>query len=439
MKKLLLIILLSMMPLCAASIKNIDNSLMGSILKISDNTLTIQDSNHIIYTFNIKTRNLKVGDLVNLKYVGTLDKNTEIQNNKIKKCEKVNIYHEDPIYFLDNGIFAEYYEKAYQTMTELTLDERIGQLLLVRFPKEEAISSIMEYKLGGFVLYEKDFKDKNADEIRTMIKTLNEHSKIPLLIAVDEEGGKVTRISKNPLLTLEPFKSPSELYQSGGFDLIRKDTILKSSVLSNLGINLNLAPVVDISNNSLDYIYERTLKENSNLTGIYAKTVIETSKLCSVSYTLKHFPGYGSNQDTHQNLSIDHTSYQDILNTHLYPFIMGVQAGAEAVMVNHNIVTNIDNKNPASLSASAHNLLRNYVQFSGIIITDDLDMNGVKNTENLVLKAILAGNDLLITTDFKRVINEIHLALDNHLISEDVINKLAFRILAWKYYKGLIY
>lgn len=244
-------------------------------------------------------------------------------------------------------------------------------------------------------------------------------------------------MSSNPNLASEKFKSSSELYSIGGFDKIRNDTLEKSKVLSNLGINLNLAPVVDVSTNPSDYMYKRALGQNSELTAEYAKTVIEASKSTSVSYTLKHFPGYGNNLDTHTGTSVDTREYQDILKNDLPPFIAGIEAGAEAVLVSHNIVTSIDAENPASLSLAIHELLRNELNFKGVIITDDLDMGGVSNEENAVVRAILAGNDLIIITDYEKSIAEVKQALQTGEITENQLDEMVRRILAWKLYKNI--
>ena len=210
-------------------------------------------------------------------------------------------------------------------------------------------------------------------------------------------------------------------------------------MLYNLGINVNLAPVVDVSTNPQDYMYKRALGEDTQTTSIYAKTVISASKGHGVSYTLKHFPGYGNNGDTHGGAVNDDRPYDDIVKNDLPPFEAGIEAGAEAVLVSHNTVTNIDSSNPASLSPSVHNLLRNKLGFTGVIITDDLAMGATSSIDNVAVKAILAGNDLIITTDYEKSINEIKAALENNTINENLIDKLAFRVLAWKYYKGLLY
>lgn len=269
-----------------------------------------------------------------------------------------------------------------------------------------------------------------------MINILQKNSNIPLLTAVDEEGGSVVRISTNENLYHTPFKSPSELYNINKFESIKEDTINKSILLNNLGINLNLAPVVDVSTNENDYMFKRSLGQSTELTSEYAKTVIETSKKYKVSYTLKHFPGYGNNIDTHIDSAVDTRSYESILTNDIPPFKSGINAGAEAVLISHNIVASIDDKNPASLSNKIIKLLTNDLNFTGIIITDDLDMVATNKIKDASIKALLAGSTLLITTNYENV-NQVINAVNQNIISEDLIDKQAFKILAWKYYKGL--
>lgn len=339
---------------------------------------------------------------------------------------------------LGSGIFSNYYSKANQKLKTLTLDEKIGQLFLVRFPTNNSKEILKQYKFGGYLFFEKDFKGKTASQVKERIKELQKVANIPLLTAVDEEGGIVVRISSNPNLSKSRFKSPNALYTEGGFNKIKQDTINKSKLLSSLGINLNLAPVVDVSTSSSDYMYQRSLGKNTSLTSTYAKTVISASKGYNVSYTLKHFPGYGNNVDTHTGKAVDNRSYNQIVKNDLPPFTAGINAGAEAVLVSHNIVTSIDKSNPASLSKKVHNVLRNDLGFTGIIITDDLDMGAVSNDSNATVKAIKAGNDLIITTDYKSSISSVKQALKSGKISEKLVNEAACRILAWKYYKGLM-
>ncbi len=187
-------------------------------------------------------------------------------------------------------------------------------------------------------------------------------------------------------------------------------------------------------------MYKRTIGLDTTKTSEYAKTVIDASKGSKVSYTLKHFPGYGNNADTHLGATTDTRSYDDILNNDLPPFTSGIKAGAEAILVSHNTVNSIDQNNPASLSSDIHNLLRNKLNFTGVIITDDLSMKAVTDniTGSATVKAILAGNDLLIVTDYVESVNDIKDAINDGTISESVLDNAVLKVLAWKYYKGLM-
>ena len=220
---------------------------------------------------------------------------------------------------------------------------------------------------------------------------------------------------------------------------ISEDTKEKSRLLKSLGLNLNLAPVVDVSTNPSDYMYNRTIGENTVITSEYAKTVIEASKGTGVSYTLKHFPGYSNNADTHTGSSTDTRSLSDIRTNDLPPFEAGINADAEAVLVSHNIVTSIDSSNPASLSSGVHDLLRNDLNFTGVIITDDLSMGATSSITDAAVKAVKAGNDLIITTDYEESFNSIKSSVSSGTLSENDIDRHVFRILAWKYYKGLMF
>lgn len=415
--------------------------LQATVLSLEEGLLIVQGNDNVIYTFKEEAVNLVVGDSIVLEYSGLLDRNKSVQDGEVisyKTVESTVEKNGTPSEFNDKGIFSTYYVLANNKLKELSLEEKIGQLLLVRYPDSGAISDLKKYNFGGFVFFAKDFKDKTKTQVVSMIKELQKNSKVPLLTAVDEEGGKVVRVSSNPNLASTPFKSPSELYNRGGLNLIRQDTKDKSMLLKNLGLNVNLAPVVDVSTNPDDYMYSRSLQQDTSITSNFAKTVIEASKGTGVSYTLKHFPGYGNNADTHTGSSTDTRTLEDIKNNDLPPFKAGINAGAEAVLVSHNIVNSIDPDNPASLSPSVHNLLRNDLGFTGIIITDDLAMGATSSIDNAHVKAILAGNDLIITTDYAKAFNEIKTAVDNGTISENQIDKLAFRVLAWKYYKGLM-
>lgn len=421
--------------------KNDNNSIKATVLTAENSKITIRDEENRIYTINIPNNSIKSGDTLLIEYAGVFDKTKSNQTIEVISYEEKDEEVDEngiPISWQDNGIFSDYYIMAYNKLKTLSLDEKIGQVLLVRYPDSNAVGMLTKYPISGFVFFEKDFKDKTKQQVQDMINDVQKASSIPLLTAVDEEGGNVVRVSSNPNLATEKFKSPQELYKEGGFEAIKNDTKEKSKILKDLGLNLNLAPVVDVSTDPNDYMYPRTLGENTALTSEYAKDVIESSKGTGVSYTLKHFPGYGNNADTHVGSSVDTRTYEDILKYDIPPFEAGIKAGAEAVLVSHNIVENIDPDNPASLSPAVHNLLRDDLDFTGVVITDDIAMSALNSIDDPTLKAILAGNDLIITTDYETSFNELKNSIQDGTIDESVLDRHVFRVLAWKYYKGLM-
>lgn len=415
------------------------STLEGEIVYTSGNLVTIRDDKGNEYMVNGEIE-VEEGNKIVLKYTGVLDLNKKMQDIVIVNYSVETASTDSlPDSYNDNGIFSDYYDLAYDKLKDMTLDEKIGQLLLVRYPDTDGEALLGEYGFAGYVFFEKDFRDRTKEEIVSMMNGLQEASEVPLITAVDEEGGKVVRVSSNPALRDSAFLSPSELYAEGGFNRIAEDTKEKSKLLKSLGINVNLAPVVDVSTDSSDYMYERTLKEDTSLVSEYAKTVIQASKGLGVSYTLKHFPGYGNNDDTHTDKVVDTRSLEDIMSNDIPPFEAGIEVGAEAVLVSHNIVSSIDTANPASLSSNVHSLLRKDLGFTGVIITDDLAMDAVSGIEDVAVFAVKAGNNLIITTDYEDSFNDIKTAVNNGEISEEDIDELVFRTLAWKYYKGLMF
>ncbi len=421
------------------------NKLQATILSWNDDKLIVQDQNNIIYTFLSDQNNWSNHDDVIIYYTGSLDQDKQVQDVSITDLKLNNIAKNAdgiPLNYLDNGLFKDYYTLAYKKLLTLSLDEKIGQIFLVAYPGSNALQELQKYHFGGYLFFRKDFQNKSVEEVQTELGNLQQQSGIPLLMAVDEEGGTVIRVSSNPNLAASPFKSPRELYLAGGFPLIYNDTIAKSKLLDSLKLNLNLAPVVDVSTNEDDYIYKRTIGENQDITSEYAKTVIKASKEGKVSYTLKHFPGYGNNLDTHVGSSVDERSYEDWEANDLPPFKAGIEEKAEAVLVGHQILKFFDENMPASLSTNIHNFLRDSLSFTGIIMTDDIAMAALDNEDNnqsLAKLGLLAGNDLIITTDYPNSIKEIKEALNSGSIKESTLNRAVFRILAWKYYKGLMF
>ena len=276
-------------------------------------------------------------------------------------------------------------EKQLRELLEsMTLEERVGQLFFVRCPTENALEDIVTYHLGGYLLFGRDFKDGDSwltkEQVQEKIRSYQDAAEIPLFIGSDEEGGTVTRASRNPNLFDEPFKSPQTLYNNGGLDAVISDTMRKNTGLRELGINVNFAPVCDVSTDPRDFIYDRTLGQDAETTAHYTAAVVEemNSRTVNMMSVLKHFPGYGNNVDTHTGIAVDDRPMETFETSDLLPFQAGIEAGAPFVLVSHNIVNCMDPELPASLSPAVHKILRENCGFEGLAITDDLAMEAVK-------------------------------------------------------------
>lgn len=321
-------------------------------------------------------------------------------------------------------------------LDKMTVEEKVGQILFVRCVDDEQLDDLMSIKPGGILMFGRDFEGLTRDEVVSKIENYQKKSEIPLIIGVDEEGGSVVRVSSNPNLAPQKFKSPQEIYSLGGMDAIVEDAKEKSGLLIGLGINMNLAPVADTSVNPSDYIYSRSLGEDAYLTSEFVSKTVSAMNDVGIMSVLKHFPGYGGvGGDSHQGTVYDNKTAESILANDLLPFKSGIEAGASSVLVAHNTVNALDSENPASLSPIVHNILRNECGFDGVVMTDDIAMGAVSDMEDVYIKAVNAGNDLLITTDYKTGYEQILEAVKNGEINSEVLDNAVERVLKMK---GLI-
>ena len=325
-------------------------------------------------------------------------------------------------------------------LTAMTTEEKVGQLFLARCPETGAAEAIQNYHLGGLVLFDRDFDSQTPDSLRRKLRDYQSAADIPLLIAVDEEGGTVTRVSSHTAFRASRFASPRELYAQGGMELVLETEREKAQLLGGLGINVNLAPVCDISTQSGAFMYRRSLGQSTEITGQFVAGAVETMQSQGVAAVMKHFPGYGNNADTHVGIATDTRSLESLERADLQPFFDGIAAGGNAILVSHNIVTALDADAPASLSQPVHRYLRLAMGFDGVIMTDDLSMDAITQRygagEAAVL-AVLAGNDLLCSTDYETQYRAVLDACASGRISDDTLNQAAGNVLRWKQAMGL--
>ena len=326
-------------------------------------------------------------------------------------------------------------------LSEMTLEEKVGQMFYSSVPVGEGKDWITKYRIGGYVFSGNDFDDKSADDVRAMIHDYQMKSKVPLLIGVDEEGGTVLRVSYHEQLCSSCFDSPKNVYQNGGWEAIDATETEKAELLTSLGINVNNAPVCDITSTPDSFIYDRSFSGDPEEVSTFVKKVVAICKQKKLGTVLKHFPGYGDNTDTHEDMSYDSKPLDDFRNSDFIPFEAGIEAGADSIMVAHNIMADVDSDYPASLSKKVHDIIRNELNFDGVIMTDDLAMQAITKytgTEAAAVTAAKCGNDILCCTDVEAQYPAVLEAVKNGEIPQEQIDASVKRILKWKQNLGLI-
>ena len=328
-----------------------------------------------------------------------------------------------------------------QLLNQMTLEERVGQLFFARCQPDTALTDIQTYHLGGFVLFASDFEGQTPDSFREKVEGYQSAASIPLLLGVDEEGGTVTRVSRYSAFRSSPFPSPRTSFAQGGMEQVLAVETEKCQLLRSLGFNVNLGPVCDISQDSEAFMYARSLGQDAQTTASFVSQTVDIMNQYQIGSVLKHFPGYGNNTDTHTGIAVDTRSLEALESQDLVPFAAGIEADCGAILVSHTIVQALDDTLPASLSPAVHQYLRQEMGFEGVILTDDLVMQAITDqygAGEAAVMAVLAGNDLLCSTDYAIQYQAVYDAVMAGRIDLDTLNAAAGRVLRWKINLGLL-
>ncbi|MEY8389086.1 glycoside hydrolase family 3 N-terminal domain-containing protein [Oscillospiraceae bacterium 38-13] len=331
-------------------------------------------------------------------------------------------------------------------LRSMTLEEKAGQVFFVRAPGEGAAEDIALYHLGGYLLFGQHTREKTASALIQMLDSYQaaavENMNIPLLIGVDEEGGTVVRVSSNPHLRSKKFSSPRKLLKNAedGWTALEEETREKAMLLKALGINVNLAPVADLSEDPGDFIYDRSAGGDPEAVFQYASRVVGIHSEYGLGSVLKHFPGYGNNRDTHNGIAVDNRPMEEFRQRDFLPFQrFAALENPPAILVSHTIVNCMDPELPASLSPEVHRVLREELGFDGVVMTDDLAMDAVKAyAADGAVAALQAGNDLVIAADYRTQIPLVIEAVENGTLEEAVLDAACLRVLRWKMALGLL-
>lgn len=329
------------------------------------------------------------------------------------------------------------------TVKDMSLEEKIGQMLMVSYRSSEAddnlIGILKDVKPGGFILFSENFK--SYEQAKKMVDDINNTSDIPMFISVDQEGGKVQRLKNLSDSSVTIIPSMSELGNTNDEKLSYDVGRVVGEELRVFGVNMDFAPVLDIySNPSNTVIGSRAFGTTSEIVSKMGLSFAKGLESTGVIPVYKHFPGHGDTKDdSHFTLPVIDKTKEELMSLELIPFKKAIEEKAKVIMIGHLAVPNITNDNtPASLSKEIiTNLLKEELGFNGLVITDALNMGALTNDyskKEIYVKAINAGVDiLLMASPSKEAVKIIKEAVVNNEIDEDRINDAVKKILTLKY------
>lgn len=329
-----------------------------------------------------------------------------------------------------------------QLVANMTVDEKIGQMMVVGFQSGElddhAKKMIEDYHVGGIILFDRNME--NPKQVATLNQNLqklarNQEHHIPLIISVDQEGGQIVRMKEK----VSPIPAQQELGKQSDENKVYESAYHNAQELKAMGFNVNFAPVLDLSETDT-----RSFGTNPQKAAVFSKQVIKGFHDGKITGALKHFPGHGrTTVDPHVETSDVKASSQELENQDIYPFtsmIHNVDHNQFFVMVTHVKYPAYDKENPASVSPLIiTDLLRKKLGYQGLVVTDDLEMGAVNKYftyGDLGAKAVGAGVDLLLVChtleNQEKVFRGIKNAVEAGEISEERLDESVKRILSYK-------
>ena len=344
--------------------------------------------------------------------------------------------------------------QAQAILDRMSTEEKIYQLFVVR-PEalnggetvtqagEGLSQALADMPVGGIILFSQNVQD--PEQCRELIAAYQSAAKVPLLVAVDEEGGEVSRLASNPAMGMTQFPPMEEVGQSRDPEQAYQVGLTIGQEIRALGFNLDLAPVADVDTNPDNpVIGNRAFSTDPAIAADLVATCTWGFYDAQVISCLKHFPGHGDTAaDTHHGYAESNKTLAQMEQAELLPFAAGISAGAPMVMAAHIACPQITGSDmPASLSPiMVQQILRTEMGFAGVVINDAMDMGAITEKypdgEAAVL-ALEAGCDIiLMPQDLTSAVQAVETAVDTGRISIDRLNESVLRILTLKVEYGL--
>lgn len=363
-----------------------------------------------------------------LKAVQTVAENRQAISKKIKSLRAVGEFI-NPLFSITTAEIDAY-------ITNMTPAQKAGQLLMFSIGGNYLGSTDAEFlssnNIGGIIYM--GYNIANPEQIKSFSKQLQlNNDLLPLLIATDQEGGVVKRVSWDNT-------AGSKYWASLSDHEVCELATTRSKLLFTAGINVNFAPVVDLTYNGNGFINNRTIDDNPDTVISKAQEFVNCSQAAGVAATLKHFPGHGATAvDSHFHIPVIDKSKADWLTSDALPF--QELENASLIMVGHLLLKQIDTDNPATLSKTLlTDILRNELSYQGLIITDDMQQLQVAtgmNYKTAIKKALEAGVDILLYVGFPSSKDNIHAEITRLIesgeIPAEVIDAKLRRIISFKY------
>ena len=367
-----------------------------------------------------------------------IEENTEETANNEEETEIREEYTDEEV--LDDVVDA--------IISEMTLEEKVAGLFIVTPEGITGVDTAVqagdgtkkaleEYPVGGLVYFAKNIQSE--EQIKKMIENSISYCKYPMFIAVDEEGGKVSRLAEK--LKVENVGDMADIGSTG--DAAKAYDAMKTvgTYMSGFGFNLDFAPVADVLTNEKNTsIGDRAFGNDPMLVAGMVTSAMNGLEEAGVTACMKHFPGLGdASEDTHNGLAVIDKSLDELKETELVPFISAIEGGANMIMVGHMSLPQIVGDNtPATMSKEViSDLLRSELGFNGVVITDAMNMGAITEyygADEAAIRALKAGADMvLMPENFKTAYEGVIAAVKDGTISEDRINNSLKRVFRIKY------